>query len=366
MVPPMRSPDPITLSAVAEALGAPVCGDGSVPLHRLVHPAEANRPTDLVMVLDPRLAAALGASPIRAAVIAAGIGPPAGALAGWVVVPRPRLALSVLLALFARPPHTPPGIHASAVVDPTATIGADVSIGPFVQVGPGAVIGARSRIMSHASIGADASLGDDCLLHPGVRVGERVVVGARAILHHNASLGADGFSFVTAEPAGYETARGDTVDNPMHDIRRIGSIGTVILGDDVEIGANSAVDRANIGATTIGHRTKIDNLVQVGHNVRIGEDCLISGQVGISGSVRIGDRVVIAGQAGIADHVTIGDDAVVGGSSGVGRDVPAGRIVMGTPAVSRSLWRTRLLAVGRAGRLLRELAALRRRTNPEK
>ena len=150
--------------------------------------------------------------------------------------------------------------------------------------------------MAHASVDADARIGTDCLLHPGVRVGERVVVGARVILHHNASLGADGFSFVSAEPAGYEIARGDTVDTPMRDIRRIGSIGTVVIGDDV----------------------------------------------------------------------TIGDDAVVGGSSGVGRDVPAGRIVMGTPAVSRSLWRTRLLAVGRAGRLLRELAALRRRTNVEK
>ncbi|MET4698589.1 UDP-3-O-[3-hydroxymyristoyl] glucosamine N-acyltransferase [Constrictibacter sp. MBR-5] len=366
MVRRMRPPDPITLSAVAEALAAPVCGDGSVPLRRLVHPAEATEPTDLVMVLDPRLAGAIGGSPIRAAVLASGIVPPAGALAGWIVVPRPRLALSVLLELFARPPHAPPGVHPTAAVDPAARLGDGVSIGPFAYVGPNAEVGAGSRIMAHVSIGADARIGTDCLLYPGVRVGERVVVGDRVILHHNVSLGADGFSFVSAEPAGYEIARGDTVDTPMRDIRRIGSIGTVVIGDDVEIGANSAVDRANIGATVIGRGTKIDNQVQVGHNARIGEDCLISGQAGISGSVRIGNRVVIAGQAGIADHVTIGDDAVVGGSSGVGRDVPAGRIVMGTPAVSRSLWRTRLLAVGRAGRLLRELAALRRRTNVEK
>ncbi|MFN4090496.1 MAG: UDP-3-O-(3-hydroxymyristoyl)glucosamine N-acyltransferase [Alphaproteobacteria bacterium] len=357
----MSAQEPITLSAVADALGAPVRGDGAVPLDRLVHPADASAPTDLVLILDPRLMEHLARSPVRAAVLAAGLPAPAGGLAGWVEVARPRLALAVLLELFARPPHAAAGIHPTASVDPSAVLGDGVSVGPFTHVGPVARIGDGTRLLAHVTVGAGARIGRRCLVHPGARIGERVVIGDRAVLHHNVSLGADGFSFVTLEPCGYETARGDIVETPMRDLRRIGSIGTVVIGDDVEIGANSAVDRANLGATVIGRGTKIDNLVQVGHNVRIGEDCLISGQVGISGSVRIGDRVVIAGQSGIADHVTIGDDAVIGASSGVGRDVPPGRIFMGLPAVPRSQWRRRLLAIGRAGRLLRELATLRRR-----
>ncbi len=352
ILPPMRSEETITLAAVAEALSAPVCGDGTLPLRQLVHPAEASLASDLVLLLDQRLADSV-AGPVRAAVAAPGVALPAG-LAGWVVVPRPRLALAVLLDLFARPVHAAAGVHPSAAVDPTARIGRQVSIGAFVHVGPEAEIGDGSIVMANATVGAGARIGAGCLLHPGVRIGERVVLGDRVIVHHNASLGADGFSFVAETASGYETARGDSVETPMAPLRRIGSIGTVLIGDDVEIGANSTIDRSNIGTTVIGRGTKIDNLVQVGHNVRIGEHCLISGQAGIAGSCRIGNRVVIGGQAGIADHVTIGDDAVVGAGSGVGRNVAPGSIVMGMPALPRSQWHRRLMAAGRAVRLLRE------------
>jgi UDP-3-O-[3-hydroxymyristoyl] glucosamine N-acyltransferase len=214
------------------------------------------------------------------------------------------------------------------------------------------------------TVGSGAVVGAGCLLHPGVRLGERVVLGDRVIVHHNASIGADGFSYVTPEPASFEAARGhagDEVTARIRDLRRINSIGTVVIGDDVEIGAGAAIDRANIGATIIGRGTKIDNLVQVGHNCVIGEDCLFSGQVGISGSARIGDRVVLAGQAGIADHARIGDDAIVGPQSGVSRIVGERQVVMGYPAVKRSTFFSERLNIGRIGRLLREVADLRAR-----
>lgn len=323
----------------------------------------AGRPEELVFLMDAALLEVLRKTPVRAAVAAEDLEIPDGLLDGIVRVARPRYALATLLDIFARPVHAPPGIHPSAAIDASAEIADGTSIGPFVSVGPGATVGSGSTLMSGVTVGAGARIGADCLLHPGVRVGERVEIGDRAIIHHNASLGADGFSFVTAEAASFETAKsgGETVTSRNRGIRRINSIGTVIVGDDVEIGACTAVDRANIGATVIGRGTKIDNHVQVAHNCRIGEDCLISGRVGISGSCRIGDRVVLAGGVGLADHIEIGDDAVVGAGSGVWRNVAGGQVVVGYPALPKPEALQRELNIGRLRRLLRDVSDLRRR-----
>ena len=360
---PRQWPRPKTLAEIASALGAEVTGDPDLTVEDVVHPTMVRRPSDLVLVMDAGLLPVLAATPARAAVVAEGVTVPQGLFAGYVPVRRPRYALSLLLDLFPRPPHAPPGIHPSAVVESGASVGEGVSIGALSYVGPGAVIGDRTILLPHVTVGAEAQVGSDCLLHPGARIGERVVLGHRVIVHHNASIGADGFAYATPEPASFELARGggDSVEAQISGLRRIASLGTVIVRDDVEIGACAAIDRANLGATVIGRGTKIDNLVQVGHNAIVGEDCLLSGQVGISGSVRVGDRVVMAGQAGIADHARIGDDAIVGPQSGVASRVAARQVVMGSPAVPRSEFFGERLNIKRLSRLLREIADLRKR-----
>lgn len=349
----------LTAARVATAIGARLEGDGDTPVRAPCHPADATAANDLVLVFEPDVARLLERSPAAAAIVAEGLALPAHRLKAVLWVHRPRHALSRLLPLFALPPAHRPGIHPSTAIDGSATVGAGASIGPFVSVGPGASIGEGSVILASASVGADANIGAGCLFYPGVRIGDRCRIGDRVILHHNVSIGADGFSFATPEPNAAEAAQsGRGTGARTRDLARIPSLGTVVLGDDVEIGANSAVDRGTVGDTRIGRGTKIDNLVMIGHNCVIGTDCLIAGQVGISGSCRIGDRVVLGGQAGIADHVSIGDDAVVMAQSGVPHDIPAGTAFGGSPAMPQKDFHRQLLYIGRLKRTFEELKRL--------
>ncbi len=360
--PGQDEPMSLTLGDIAAALGAELVGDGSFAVRRLVTTAAASGPEDLVLAIEPAALAALDGCKARAAVVAQGMAVPPGSLAGHIVVKRPRYALARLAALFERVPVATPGMHASAAVDPSARIGAGVSIGAFVFIGPRAAIGDGTVLLAHVSVGADAVIGAHCRLHPGARVGERVRIGDRVIVQSNASIGADGFSYATPEPGSIESARAEgriTAQNTA--IARIASLGTVEIGDDVEIGANTAIDRAALGTTQIGSGTKIDNLVQIAHNTIIGQNCLIAAQVGISGSCRIGNRVVLAGQVGIADHVTIGDDAIIMAGSGVGRDVPSGAIMLGYPAVPRKEFFAQLTEIRRLKRSHQGLSALEAR-----
>ncbi len=350
-----------TLQEIADALGASVVGDGAHKVTRIVHPLQAEGPEDLIFLLDANAAPILESTPAGGAVVPEGLD---GTLAGGLIpVPDTRWALATLLDIFNKPVHAPAGVHPSAAVDATATLGEGVSVGPLASIGPGAVIGANTTLQNHVSVGADARVGANCLLHAGVRVGERVAMGDRCIIQAGAVIGADGFSHVTPGRGSWEEAKTVmhevTIQNT--EIRRINSIGTVILGDDVEIGANSCIDRANLGATMIGNNTRIDNLVQVAHNTRIGENCLISGQVGISGSVVIGDRVVIAGGSGIADHTKIGDDAVIAAGSGVWKDVPPRHIIAGFPAFKKADTAVREMNIARIGRLLKDLESVKKR-----
>ena len=192
--------------------------------------------------------------------------------------------------------------------------------------------------MPNVYIGKFAKVGSNCLFHPGVNVGDRVQIGDRCIIHHGASLGADGFSFVTETPDNIESARkeGEIKGGKENQkVFKIPSLGSVVIGNDVEIGANATIDRGTIENTTIGDQTKIDNLVMIGHNCKIGRACMIVSQVGIAGSCEIGDRVVIAGQAGLADHISIGDDCIILAQSGVTKSHPAKTVLMGAPAVPR-------------------------------
>lgn len=227
-----------------------------------------------------------------------------------------RLALALASALF-HDPHLPPlGVHSTAAVHPTAVLGAGVRVDAGAVVGVGAVLGAGCVIGAGSVIGAGATLGPDCRLHPNVTLYPGVTLGARVVLHAGCVIGADGFGYARSEQGAV----------------KIHHLGSVQLADDVEVGANSCIDRGTLSATTIGPRTKIDNVCQIGHNVVIGSDTLVAGHVGIGGSTKIGSGVIIGGAVAISDHVSIGDGARIAGRSGVTKDVPAGATWAGFPA----------------------------------
>lgn len=255
-----------------------------------------------------------------------------------IEVERPRLAMMKLLNMFYRDPETEAGIHPTAVVHPTATLGKNVSIGPNVVISHDAKIGDNTKIMANSYIGGSAKIGENCFFHANVNVGDRVEIGNQVILHHGVCLGSDGFSFVTENPDNIEQARKDGAileENVTHKIFKIPSIGSVQICDNVEIGANTTIDRGTIENTVVGEDTKIDDQVMIGHNCKIGKGCMIVSQVGIAGSCVIGDRVVIAGKAGLADHINIGSDSIVGAAAGVSKSFPEKSIIIGTPAVPR-------------------------------
>lgn len=274
-----------------------------------------------------------------------------------IEVERPRLAMMKLITLFYEAPETNEGIHPTAVIHPEAKLGQNVSIGANVVVAKNASIGDNSKIMANCYIGNNAVIGADCLFHPGVNIGDRVQVGNKCILHHGVSLGADGFSFVTENPDNIEQARKDgeiKESNAQHVIFKINSIGSVVIGENVEIGANTTIDRGTIENTVVGDNTKIDDLVMIGHNCRIGSGCMIVSQVGIAGSCVIGDRVVLAGQAGLADHIQIGDDSIVAAKAGVTKSFPPKSIVVGAPAVPRKEFIKQLKIMKDAGELIKK------------
>ena len=255
-----------------------------------------------------------------------------------IEVERPRLAFMKLLNVFYIAPDTPRNIHPTAVIDPSAKLGQNVSIGANVFVGRNAIIGDNTALMPNVYIGKNANIGSDCLFHPGVNIGDFVKIGSRCVIHHGASIGADGFSFVTEAPNNIEQARSEGAIKEVNTevkVFKIPSLGSVEIGDDVEIGANTCIDRGTVENTVIGAQTKIDDLVMIGHNCRIGKACTIVSQVGIAGSCVIGDRVVIAGQAGLKDHIEIGDDSIILAQAGVSKSFPKKSVVMGAPAVLR-------------------------------
>jgi UDP-3-O-[3-hydroxymyristoyl] glucosamine N-acyltransferase len=251
-------------------------------------------------------------------------------------VENPSLAFARLLERFAPAPVVfAPGIHPSAVIAPGAVVGENVSIQPFVVIEEGARVGANSIIGAHSYVGHEAVIGPDCQLAPRVTVGARCIVGSRVIIHSGAVLGSDGF--------GFEFSQGRHVKIPQ--------TGTVQIDDDVEIGANVAIDRARFGRTWIGEGTKIDNLVQIAHNVVIGKHCLLVSQAGVSGSTRLGNYVTLAGQVGVVGHIEIGDQAIVAAQSGVSKSIGPKEVVFGSPALPMREAKERLAYLGRLSKL---------------
>jgi UDP-3-O-[3-hydroxymyristoyl] glucosamine N-acyltransferase len=264
----------------------------------------------------------------------------------FIRVDDPSAAFTRITREFLREPAPPPaGVHPSAVVHSGAQIAPDASIGGQAVVMPGAVIGPRSVVMAGGYIGAGARIGAACLLHPHAVVGHGCLLGDRVILHSGAVVGSDGF--------GYDTQDGRHT--------KIAQSGIVVVEDDVEIGANTTIDRARFGRTVIGEGTKIDNLVMIAHNVVIGKHCIVCAQVGIAGSARIGNHVILAGQAGLVGHIRIGDGAIVGAQTGVSNDIEPGARVVGSPPRPIGDWKRSIVRVDRLAELYDRVKKLEQR-----
>ncbi len=304
----------VTLEAVAKAIDGTVVGDGSVEITGVAGIREA-REGDLTFLANPRYESYLDQTQASAIIVSENhrnIGKP------LIQNPNPYLAFLKAIRLFAGEAERPcAGVHPTAVVSEEAYVAQDASIGPYVVIERGASIGARAIVHAGCYVGARARLGDEILLYPNVTVREECVLGDRVIVHSGTVVGSDGFGFVR--------------DGDVY--RKLPQVGNVVVEDDVEIGANVTIDRATTGTTRIGAGSKIDNLVQIAHNVQVGENCIIVAQVGISGSTVLGDHVVLAGQVGIVGHIEIGDGASVGAQSGVSKSVKAGERMFGYPAM---------------------------------
>ena len=355
-----------TIREIAVALGAEAAGALDLTVTGAAEP-QAARADQLALAMDPRYADGIARGQALAAVVWPGADWQAMGLKAAIFAPRGRLAMAGLTRMLDPGPDIAPGVHPAAVVDPTAEIGAGAAIAPFVVIGRGVRIGPNARIASHVSIAEGAVIGADALILHGARIGARVTIGDRFICQPGAVIGSDGFSFVTPEKSGVEEVRQtlghrDTIREQSW--TRIHSLGAVTIGDDVEIGANACIDRGTIRDTRIGRGTKLDNLVHIGHNVQVGEDCLLCGQVGIAGSSRIGNRVVLAGQCGVNDNIFVGDDVIAGGATKIFTNAPAGRVLLGYPAVKMETHVEMQKALRRLPRLATRVAAVERLVSP--
>ncbi|MGH9314300.1 MAG: UDP-3-O-(3-hydroxymyristoyl)glucosamine N-acyltransferase [Vicinamibacterales bacterium] len=332
----------MTLSELAHRLDCRLEGDGAIDITGVAGLEQA-KPGDLTFFSNPKYATALGAT--RASAVIAADGAPAPACA-VLRSPHPYLAFAKAVEILAPPMRPKPGLHPLASVGAGATLGDGVSIGPFVAIGDGASIGARTIVYPHVTIGPGARIGEDCVVHARVSIREQVEIGRRVIVQDGAVIGSDGYGFARRP------------DGTHHKIPQTGG---VVIEDDVEIGANSTVDRPAVGETRVGAGTKIDNLVQIAHGVRIGRDALIAAQTGIGGSTVVEERVTMAGQVGVVGHITIGRGAVLAAQSGVTNSVDAGTFVTGYPAIPNREWLKASTVFKKLPELRKTVADLERR-----
>jgi UDP-3-O-[3-hydroxymyristoyl] glucosamine N-acyltransferase len=309
----------LKLRDIAERLQCRLEGDGEIEIHRVAGIEDAG-PGDLTFFTNSKYARALRTTGASAVILSEKA---EAAPCAMLRVSHPYLAFARAVELFADRNRPPAGIHRLADVAPTASIAPDAVIGPFVVVGDHARVGARTLVYPHVTIGPGAQIGEDCLIHARVSIRERAQIGNRVVLQDGAVIGADGFGFATKP------------DGSHH---KIPQIGAVVIEDDVEIGANAAIDRPAVGETRIGAGSKIDNLVQVAHGVTIGRNVLLAAQVGIAGSTAIEDSVTLAGQVGVSGHITIGKGTIATAQTGIPNSVAPGSFISGYPAITNRDW----------------------------
>lgn len=323
------------LRELAERLGCRLEGDGEVDIRR-VEGIEQAAPGDLTFLGNSTYLPALARTRASAVLVRDDV---SAAPCAMLRTPNPYLAFARAVGIFAPQWRPAAGVHALAAVSQDAKVGAGVSIGPFVSIAEGATVGDRTVIFPGVHIGAGAEVGADCVIHSNVSIRERVSLGSRVVLQNGVVIGSDGYGFVRLADGTHE---------------KIPQVATVVIEDDVELGANTTVDRPAVGETRIKAGTKIDNLVQIAHGVTVGRNVLMAAQVGIAGSTEIGDDVMFGGQVGVGGHLTIGRGASAVGQSGVTNSLDPGATVAGYPAIDSREWR-------RASVLFRRLPELKRR-----
>jgi UDP-3-O-[3-hydroxymyristoyl] glucosamine N-acyltransferase len=332
----------MTLGELADRLGCRLEGDASIDVHRVAGLDEAG-PGDVTFLANSKYASKLPTTKAAAVIASDSVH---DAPCAVLRTAQPYLAFAAAVAVLTPPARLAPGISPLAAIDPTAEIGPEVAIAPFVSIGAGARIGARTELRSHVVIGSGAQIGADCVIHALASIRDGVVIGDRVVIQDAAVVGSDGFGFARRPDGSHQ---------------KIPQVGAVVIEDDVEIGAHTAIDRPAVGETRIGVGTKIDNLVQVAHGVKIGRHALLAAQSGIAGSSVLEDQVVLAGQAGVTYHVRLGRGAVVSARSVVTKDVEAGEQVAGMPAGPITEWRESAVLVRRLPELRRTLADLQSR-----
>jgi UDP-3-O-[3-hydroxymyristoyl] glucosamine N-acyltransferase len=330
-----------TLKELAELVGGRVVGEGSVEIRRLA-PIDEARAGDITFVANPKYLARLKDTAASAVIVKPGIDSPGVPL---LVCDNPYLAFArILTALHVHRPE-PRGVMAGAWVDPSAQLAEDVTVHPGCVVGENVRIGRGTILYPGVVLYEGVEVGADCLLHAGVLVREQCRLGDRVIVQPGAVIGSDGFGFA---PDGMRYVK-------------IPQVGIVVVEDDVEVGANVCIDRAALGVTRIGRGTKIDNLVQIAHNVEVGEDSILVSQVGIAGSTRIGKHCTLGGQVGVVGHIRIHDGAMIGAQGGVTNDVPAGQVYSGTPAMPHREWLKASASYAHLADMRKTLARLQKR-----
>jgi len=331
----------VNLRDLAAQLGGELRGDGAVEIRGVAGIEEAG-PGDLTFVANRRYLARLATTHAAAVVLGRGQEAPVPSL----VVDNPYLAFAKAVALLRPAARPAAGVDPGARVHPSAVLGPDVHVGAQCVVGEGARLGARTVVHPHVVLYPGVEIGEDCVLHSGVHVREGCRLGNRVVVQNGAVIGADGFGFAR------------DADGRYH---KFPQVGIVVIEDDVEIGALTAIDRAALGETRIGRGCKLDNLVQIGHSVKVGEHSVLAGQVGIAGSSRVGRGVTLAGQVGVAGHLEIGDGAVATAQTGIPSSVEAGSVVSGYPAIENRAWLKASAVFPRLPDLHRRLRALERR-----
>jgi UDP-3-O-[3-hydroxymyristoyl] glucosamine N-acyltransferase len=336
----------VTLGELARRLDCPVEGDAAIEIRRVAKIDEAG-PGDLTFLANPKYASKL-ATTRASAVIMNGDGASPHEAAPCAVIRSGSPYLTFARAAQVLSPEKPPapGIHSHAVVAPDATVDPSATIGALAVIGAGSAVGARTIVHPHAVIGDGATVGADCIIHAHVSIRERCVLGDRVIVQNGAVVGSDGYGFAQRPDGSHE---------------KIPQTAPVMIEDDVEIGANTTIDRPAMGETRIKAGTKIDNLVQIGHGVVLGRHVLLAAQVGIAGSTVVGDHVVFGGQVGVGGHLTIGDRARAVGQSGITNSVDAGAFVSGYPAIDNSEWRRSSAVFRKLPEMRKQLRALEER-----